>query len=218
MLPPTPAFPAIHALLLMVLLSLPRVAYRLMQENPERPREPAQTVLLVGAGEGADLFIRALAGDRRRAVPRSAACCRSATRRPGGASTATRSWARSTTPPPCWPRLRAEDRLPSVLVVTDADLPASALARLMEAADREGLRVRRAPRPTALDPAQAAAAAAVELKPVAIEDLLNRPQVPLDRDGMARLIQGRRVLVDRRRRHDRQRTGAPGRGPRARAR
>ena len=28
-----------------------------------------------------------------------------------------------------------------------------------------------------------------------IEDLLNRPQVPLDRDGMARLIQGRRVIV-----------------------
>ena len=35
----------------------------------------------------------------------------------------------------------------------------------------------------------------MELKPVAIEDLLNRPQVPLDRDGMARLIQGRRVIV-----------------------
>jgi O-antigen biosynthesis protein WbqV len=30
---------------------------------------------------------------------------------------------------------------------------------------------------------------------VAIEDLLNRPQVPLDRVGMARLIQGRRVIV-----------------------
>ena len=30
---------------------------------------------------------------------------------------------------------------------------------------------------------------------MAIEDLLNRPQVPLDREGMARLIQGRRVIV-----------------------
>ena len=30
---------------------------------------------------------------------------------------------------------------------------------------------------------------------MAIEDLLNRAQVPLDREGMARLVQGRRVLV-----------------------
>ncbi len=58
--------------------------------------------------------------------------------------------------------------------------------------------MRRAPRPTALDPPTrraAESAAGPELKPVAIEDLLNRPQVPLDREGMARLIQGRRVLV-----------------------
>ena len=36
---------------------------------------------------------------------------------------------------------------------------------------------------------------AVQLAPVAIEELLNRPQVPLDRDGMARLVRGPRVLV-----------------------
>jgi O-antigen biosynthesis protein WbqV len=53
--------------------------------------------------------------------------------------------------------------------------------------------VQRAPRPTALDPAHPTAR--LELKPVAIEDLLNRPQVPLDRAGMARLVQGRRVLL-----------------------
>ena len=56
------------------------------------------------------------------------------------------------------------------------------------------MRVARAPRLTALDTA-AAGAARLELRPVAIEDLLNRPQVPLDREGMARLVQGRRVLV-----------------------
>jgi O-antigen biosynthesis protein WbqV len=63
-------------------------------------------------------------------------------------------------------------------------------------AERFGLTVRRAPRPTALSPAGATTAGPLlELRPVAIEDLLNRPQVPLDRDGMARLIQGRRVIV-----------------------
>jgi O-antigen biosynthesis protein WbqV len=33
------------------------------------------------------------------------------------------------------------------------------------------------------------------LKPIALEDLLGRPQVVLDRDAMARLIRGRRVLI-----------------------
>ncbi len=191
-LPVTLAFPAIHALVLMVLLSLPRIAYRLMQENPLRDTPPAQSVLLIGAGEGADLFLRALAADR--AAPWQVAGLLSLGRAQtgrrihghpilGGIDDAEAVLA----------RMRAEDRLPGSLVVTDSDLTGPALAGLMEVADREGLRVFRAPRPTALDPA--AGHAAVELKPVAIEDLLNRPQVPLDRAGMARLIQGRRVLV-----------------------
>ena len=188
-LPVTLAFPAIHALVLMVLLSLPRVAYRLMQENPTR-EGLAQSVLLVGASEGADLFLRALAADRTApfAVTGLLSLGRGQTGRRihghailGGIDEAGTVLA----------RLRAEDRLPASLVVTDGDLGGPALSRLMEVADRQGLRVFRAPRPTALDPA----ASTVELKPVAIEDLLNRPQVPLDRAGMARLVQGRRVLV-----------------------
>jgi O-antigen biosynthesis protein WbqV len=191
-LPVTLAFPAIHALVLMVLLSLPRIAYRLMQENPLRDAVPAQSILLIGAGEGADLFLRALAADRTAPwlVAGLLSLGRSQTGRRihghailGGIDEAAAVLA----------RLRAEDRLPTSLVVTDADIDGAGLSRLMEAADREGLRVFRAPRPTALDPASGPGA--FELKPVAIEDLLNRPQVPLDRAGMARLIQGRRVLV-----------------------
>ena len=184
------AFPAIHALVLMVLLSLPRIGYRLMRENPAR-EGAAQSVLLVGAGEGADIFMRALAADRAApfVVAGLLARGRGQTGRRinghailGGIDDAAAVLA----------RLRAEDRLPASLVVTDGDLPGSALGSLMEAADREGLRVYRAPRPTALDPA---GTTSVDLKPMAIEDLLNRPQVPLDRAGMARMIQGRRVIV-----------------------
>ena len=64
----------------------------------------------------------------------------------------------------------------------------------MELADRDGLRGAPRAAPDRARPRHPAAAQ-LELKPVAIEDLLNRPQVPLDRDGMARLIQGRRVIV-----------------------
>ena len=64
---PTPTFPIVHALTLMAALGLARVVYRLRQirrGGREGAREAgaagAQPVLLVGAGEGADLFLRAL--------------------------------------------------------------------------------------------------------------------------------------------------------------
>ena len=64
---PTPTFPIVHALTLMAALGLARVVYRLRQVRRggrEGAREAgaagAQPVLLVGAGEGADLFLRAL--------------------------------------------------------------------------------------------------------------------------------------------------------------
>ena len=90
-------------------------------------------------------------------------------------------------------QLQAEGRLPGMLVFVTPELAGPRLARVVTEADRFGLQVRQAPRPTALaNPDQPRP---VELRPVVIEDLLNRPQVPLDRDGMARLIQGRRVVV-----------------------
>ena len=193
LLPPTASFPFIHALLLIVLLSLPRIGYRLMQESQVRP-ETARTVLLVGAGEGADLFIRALQGDRE-APWQVGGLLSLGTAQTGRRIQGYPILGSIEDAPAVLARLREENRLPSSLVVTDSDVSGAALAGLMEAADREGLRVFRAPRPTAFDPAAQAQAGRVELKPVAIEDLLNRPQVPLDRAGMARLIQGSRVLV-----------------------
>jgi O-antigen biosynthesis protein WbqV len=191
---PSPTFPALHALALMVLLATPRIAYRLMQESgAPQDGEAAQPVLLLGAGEASDLFIRALAADRRkpyRVVGLLSTGKAQTGRRIGGlpilgsldeAAEVLAS-------------LRAAGRLPAVLVLTDADLAGERLAALMEAADREGVRIARSPRLTALDTAEPGSVH-LELHPVVIEDLLNRPQVPLDREGMARLVQGRRVLI-----------------------
>jgi O-antigen biosynthesis protein WbqV len=189
--PPSPALPMIHAMALMMTLGLPRVAYRMLQESGGAEKPVGQEVLLIGAGEGADLFLRALAGERQ--APFQVTGLLSL----GQSQTGRRIHNTPILGPvgeadTILERLRASDRLPTALVVTDPDLPGATFSMLMAVADRHGLRVARAPRPTALD---AAGPARLELKPVAIEDLLNRPQAPLDRDGIARLIHGRRVLV-----------------------
>jgi O-antigen biosynthesis protein WbqV len=191
-LPEGPAFPVVHAMTLVLLLGLPRIAYRLMQEGEKRAGPAAQTVLLIGAGEGADLFLQSLAAERD--APLEVVGLLSLGESQTGRRIHNHLILGSVAQAGEVLRgLRARDALPQALVLTDADVPGPVLAGLIAVADREGLRVARAPRPTSLD--EADAAHRFELRPVAIEDLLNRPQLPLDRDGMARLIHGRRVLV-----------------------
>ena len=194
---PTQTFPVVHALVLALLLGTPRVLYRLQRDRRavERARVVGgpQPVLLAGAGEGADLFIRALAAGRGAAQYRvegilSTKPGQTGRRMHGHAIVGTIEQAGAVLA-----RLRTEGRLPAAVVVTDPDLAGAGLAGLLEQADGEGVPVRRPPRITALQGANRTGS--VELAPVAIEDLLNRPQVKLDRDGMARLVQGRRVLV-----------------------
>ena len=197
-----PAFPVVYGLTLLTLLGAPRVVYRRMRSRrAERfPREvDATSILLVGAAEDADLFLRALAQDRRPAFDVVGLLTTGAGqigRRIHG-----RPFLGSVDQVGAvLERLDAEGRLPATVVVATPDLSGPALSGLVDQADRFGLRVRRAPRPTALHPQPRGGPGGdrprpLELRPVAIEDLLNRPQVPLDREGMARLIQARRVIV-----------------------
>ena len=188
---PTITFPIVHALTLMVLLGAPRLAYRLYRVRPRRGAEDLalQRVMLVGAGDAADGFIRAAASDAAtglRIMGLLALTDRQAGRRMHGLpilGTVAQAGA-------VLGRLAARGSPASALVVTEPDFLGTPLAALLAQAEAAGVPVRRAPRPTALT-----AAERIELRPVAIEDLLNRPQVSLDRPGMARLVAGRRVLV-----------------------
>ena len=192
---PTPTFPVIHALVLIVALGAPRLMYRLqMARRRGRDGTDAQTaVLLVGAGDGADLFLRALEFGHGRASYRVLGLLSLRQGQTGRRIHGQAILGDVGQTAAVLARLRAEGRLPAALVVTQPDLAGPVLADLLAQADAEGVPVRRVPRPTALQSAQGAAS--LELAPVAIEDLLNRPQVPLDRDGMATLVRGRRVLV-----------------------
>jgi O-antigen biosynthesis protein WbqV len=203
---PTPTFPIVHILTLMVLLGAPRVIYRLMQEGrllqgsrmgwrPRPPQTEGQPVLLIGAGEGADLFIRALKQERHPPF-RVMGLIPLASRQTGRRIQGYPILGSVDTVGAVLQRLRADHHLPSALVLTE-EIGGPDLSHLFEEADREGVQVRRAPRPTALlhPPSEDDCLPVLDLKPVAIEDLLNREQLPLDREGMARLIQGKRVLI-----------------------
>ena len=175
-----PAFPVVYALTLLVLLGAPRVVYRRWRHRRGAPRASyapdIPTALVVGATEDIDLFLRALAWDRHRVLQVEgllAVGSRQTGRRIHGypflgsiEDTAT-----------VLERLVSEGRLPDTLVVTTPDLAGQSLALLVEQAERHGMQVRRAPRPTSLDPAgMLDRARPLDLRPMAIEDLLNRPR------------------------------------------
>ncbi len=187
---PTLTFPIVHVLTLMVLLGAPRLGYRVWKGRARRTEGGAarQDVVLVGAGESADAFIRAVAMDRGRLRVTGilALTERQAGRRMHGVpilGTIAETGG-------VLARLQTRRALPALLVVTESDFVGAPLAALIAEAERFGIAARRAPRVTNLSEA-----ARLELRPVAIEDLLNRPQVTLDWPGIARLIAGKRVLV-----------------------
>ncbi len=188
---PTPTFPVVHALVLVVMLGAPRVLYRLRHAR-RAGGEGGQSVLLVGAGEGADLFLRAL--EYARGVYRVVGIVSL-----GDAQTGRRIHGQPILGnvgglSAVLARLAAEGRPPAALVVTEPGLAGPQLAALLDAAEAAGVPVRRVPRPFALQSA-ARGEGQLQLAPIAIEDLLNRPEAPLDREAMARLVRGRRVLV-----------------------
>ena len=150
---PSPSFPVGHALCLLVLLSLPRTAYRLFRETSVSPLEHGlerRPVLLLGAGDGADLFLSALAADP--ASPWRAVGLLSA----GDAQTGRRiqgcpvlgSLADASS---ALDRLRGGRDAPESLVITDPALDGEMLEPVLSLARREGLAVAWAPRLTALD-------------------------------------------------------------------
>ena len=198
--PPNLLFPVVHALILAAMLAAPRIAARLRHAGRSGPLSgsPAQTVLLVGAGDGTDLFLRALSQERGIAY-RVTGILALRERQMGRRIHGVAVLGTVEDAPSVLDTLRDEDRLPSLAVLA-TQIPGAALERLLDACDRHGVPVKRLPSLTALRPAQRRpgereAEPRIALRPIEIEELLDRPQVPLDREGMARLIQGRRVLV-----------------------
>jgi FlaA1/EpsC-like NDP-sugar epimerase len=195
--PPSTGFPLAHGLTLLALLGAPRLGYRWFRSRGQAPssRVDATSVLVVGQTEDCDLFLRALGRDRGRRFQVEGLLTlghQQTGRRLQGYPILGGIRDAGTV----LERLREDGRLPGTLVMATPDLQGGPLASVVAQADRFGLRVRRAPRLTELDRGTTSGEPKpVELRPIMIEDLLNRPQVPLDRDGMARLIQGRRVVV-----------------------
>ncbi|WP_425450395.1 polysaccharide biosynthesis protein [Virgifigura deserti] len=89
---------------------------------------------------------------------------------------------------------RSGDRPHRIVVAQDdAKIHGPTMRRLVETCGRLGLPISRMSRPTEFR--EMARSGHIELQPIAIEDLLGRPQMALDLTAIRELVAGRRVLV-----------------------
>ena len=182
---------------LIALLGGPRLAYRLFKDRGldhvlERAKHPVVPVLLISAKDGADTFIREMRRDPR-AVYRVVGVLSDTPSRVGREIYRVPVLGTIDSLESVVDRLDRRGRRPQKLIITVQNLPGDQVRRLLDRADALAIPLTRLPKLTDfrqnLDNPERA------LEPIALEDLLGRPQAVLDRDGMARLIRGRRVLV-----------------------
>ena len=195
------SFLLIDWLVLIALLGGPRLGYRAFKDRGldhliERGRGARVPVLLISTKEGADTFIRETVRDRN-AVYRVIGMLSDTPSRVG----------RQIYGVPVLGTIDALERVvaaldrrgqrPQKLVITAQGLSGEEVRQLLDRADALAIPLARLPRLTEFQETRADTPRGPldQARPIALEDLLGRPQAVLDREAMARLIRGRRILV-----------------------
>lgn len=182
--------------LLAVALAAPRLLYRAFKDGDlglvfDRQAANRVPVLLVGAGIAAETFIRDMARQRGAAY-RVVGLLDDKPSRQGRDIHGIRVLGTVEDLPQIVARLEQRNRRPQRLIITGEQVGGTTVRRLLDEVDRLGLTLARLPRLTDFKRGDGRS---LEIRPVDVEDLLGRPQKVLDREAMAALIRGRRVLV-----------------------
>jgi FlaA1/EpsC-like NDP-sugar epimerase len=187
----------INWMVLIAFLGGPRLAYRLFKDRGldhllERSTgQQIVPVLLISLRDGADTFIRETVRDRH-SVYRVVGVLSDTRSRVGREIYGVPVLGTLDELEKVVARLARRGTRPQRLIVTAQGLDGAAIRALLERADAMAIPLARLPRATELRQGLADTAT---VEPIALEDLLGRPQAVLDREAMANLVHGRRILV-----------------------
>ncbi len=187
--------PVIQGIVLVMLLGGPRLLYRLMRDprlyQNQKKTGPAIPVLLAGAGDGAELFIRSAQNDNYGRYKVVGVLNRKA----GYSIHGVPILGKSCDLEKVVEELTAEGKRPQRLIFTGDDPTdeSNVISALASTAEKLGLKLSRLPGLTEFK--EGLFDQNLELRSVAIEDILGRAQAPLDLDAISGLIRGKRVLV-----------------------
>ena len=190
------SLPFINWFVLLALLGGPRFIYRLYKDSSLDWKQGQQSgslipVLLLGAGDEAELFIRASrAGSGSNYYP--VGILSETKGRVGREMHGVRVLGIIDDLKEIVISLNTKGTYPQRLVLTKDTIKGTEVSELLKTAEALGLTLARASKVHDL---RSGASDEIKTRPIAIEDLLGRPQQPLDRVAMGKLVGGKRVLV-----------------------
>lgn len=187
---PSVTFPFIYAMVLLLLMGGGRIGYRILSSEAFRNYfNKKRKIIIVGNDADIDLFMRAIRLDHSNVLSVMGLISFRQNRKghrihniPILGSLDDFSVILT--------QLDAQKKLPSLFVIIGQELRGEQLRDFLAIAGKWNIDVQRTPVITHLSPA-----ANLELKPIALDELLNRPQIVLDRAGMAEMIKGKVVAI-----------------------
>lgn len=191
--------PVIQWLLLVMMLGGPRLMYRAWRDQrtlASRGYDEAKLyipVIVVGTGDSAEQFIRSAKQDptgRYRVV----GIVDNRRRRIGAHIHGVPVLGAPEDIEKILSYLSSRNTPPQRLIFTDEKME-EGMRELADAAEKAGVKLSRMPRMTELNEASNGDEGILNIQPIAIEDLLGRPQAPLDLEAIREFVANRRVLV-----------------------
>ena len=187
----------INWMLLLMLLGGPRFIYRALKDHTINWKVTLDNevnkipVLLIGAGDAAEQFIRN--NQRNSHAPYEVVgLVDDDPAQKGRTIHQVNIYGNSELIPVIVKKLTRKGLKPQKLIVSDEDVSGSNMSQLLDMADSLGIPLARLPR---LSEFKQGIGGKLDIRPIAVEDLLGRSQHVLDRKAMRELVEGKSVLI-----------------------
>ena len=191
--------PVIHWLVMLAMMGGARFLYRALKDKRlgidfTLANAPKVPVLLIGANDAAELFIREV--NRNPQAPyQVVGLVDDDDRRRGQQLHGIRIYGASCVLEKIIKKLEAKGRKPQRVVLTQSRPSGDYVREILKVCEAQGLGLSRIPQTLELKTDALEADDALEVRPIAVEDLLRRPQQVQDTTGVRELVRGQRVLV-----------------------
>jgi len=189
------SLPLISWFVLIALLGGPRFLYRLLKDRRiefhlDKDAHLRVPILLIGANNSAELFIRDIA--RTDANYRVVGIISQTKNRVGRHIHNVEVMGTIDEIPDVIEKLAKQGNKPQRLIITSERIEFSIMKDLFDLADGLGVSIARLP---SLSDFQKDPPDQTRIKPIDVEDLLGRPQTPLNKEAVKQLVSGKRLLI-----------------------